>query len=349
MTCMARLEGVVRRGWLPALGVATLAGIVIAVNPVSLARVLRGLSPRDLAFMLPTVAGVYAFRALAWWTTLRRLDAGVGALRAFRVLIAARPLVFLPFGELGRIPVLEATGPVRAGAGQLVGTVAFQELIFLTLMGIAILPGIGLYPGLSPAVAVLLLLELGIVLVLFWERAFQGAVRLVERIGLLRRFDGELHDIRGAFLALFRGPTLLETVALNAAAVALAFALFMQSLHAVGATHVGFGEAAMVYALAFLLSSLSFIPGSLGVYEGIMTVFMALQGVPPAQGAAAALLYRGFNDGLVAAVGTALLLPLRGRLGARPLGGTREPAVAKREEVAVGQEVEDPARAAEAV
>jgi uncharacterized membrane protein YbhN (UPF0104 family) len=346
---MPRLNRRLRRAWLPALGVLTLAAIVIAVNPISLWRVIRGLSLRDLGFMLPTLIGVYAFRALAWRMTLRRIGVAISPLRALRVLVASRPLVFLPLGELGRVAVLEATGPVEVDAGQLIGTVAFQELIFLTLMGIAILPGLGAYPALSAPVAVLLLLELGILLALFWERAYLRAVAFVERIGVLRRFDCELRHIRTGFLALFHGPTLLQIVALNAAAVALAFALFMQSLHAVGAVHVGFGEAAMVYALAFLLSSLSFIPGSLGAYEGIMTVFMALQGVPPAQGAAAALLYRGFNDVLAAAVGTGLLLPLRRRLSRKPLGGAREPAVAQRKEIAVGQKVEDSAGAAEAV
>ena len=329
---MRRLLALARRTWLPAVGVAALIGIVIAVNPLSLWRVIRGLSLRDLAFMLPTVAGVYLFRALAWWVTLRRLGVGIGIVRAVRVLIAARPLVFLPFGELGRVAVLEATGPTGVDPGELMGSVAFQELIFLTLMGLALLPGLAAYPGLDAAVGLLLLLELSIILLLFRERAYLRAVSIVEHIGLFRRFDSPLRNIRTGFLELFHGPTLAATVLLNAAALALAFALFQQSLHAVGAVRVGFAQAAMVYALAFLLSSLSFLPGSLGAYEGIMTVFMAVQGVPPAQGAAAALLYRGFNDVLVATLGTALLLPLRRRMGrgARdtPLGGGRKPAVA---------------------
>jgi uncharacterized membrane protein YbhN (UPF0104 family) len=334
-----------RRIWLPALGVAALIGIVIAVNPLSLWRVLHGVSAGLLALMLPTVIGVYIFRTLAWWVTLRRIGVRIGVLRALRVMFASRPLTFLPFGELGRVAVLEATGVEGVDAGELIGTVAFQELIFLTLMGLALLPGLVMYPALDAIVGLLLLLELSIVGILFWERGYLRAVAAVERFGLFRRFDGELRRIRTAFLRLFHGPTFVATVALNAAAVTLAFALFLESLHAVGAVRVGFGVAAMAYALAFLLSSLSFIPGSLGAYEGILTVFMAIQGVPPAQGAAAALLYRGFNDLLIAAAGTPLLLPLRGRLsqaGQRAaLRRAGEPAVAQREEVAVGQHVQD--------
>lgn len=335
-----------RRAWLPALGVAALIGIVIAVNPLSLWRVIERVSIPQLLLMLPMVAGVYVFRALAWWVTLRQLGVPIGPLRAIRVLVAARPLVFLPFGELGRVAVLQAVQPSEVDGGQLIGTVAFQELIYLTLMGLALLPGLATYPGLDAAVALLLLLELSIVLVLFWERAYVRAVRVVEHVGVFRRFDCELLQIRTGFLRLFHGETLAATVGLNVAAVALAFALFEQSLHAVGATRVGFAQAAMVYALAFLLSSLSFLPGSLGAYEGIMTFFMAVQGVPPAQGAAAALLYRGMNDLLTAAIGTALILPLRSRLsrgGVRPSGGG-EPAVPGGEEVAIGEEVQHPPR-----
>jgi uncharacterized protein (TIRG00374 family) len=85
--------------------------------------------------------------------------------------------------------------------------------------------------------------------------------------------------------------------------VSLAFALFLLALHAVGVTNGGYAKAAFIYALGHILAAVSMLPGGVGVYEGVLTAFMALQGVPPSQGAAAALLYRGFNDLFMALLG----------------------------------------------
>ncbi|MGH7904838.1 MAG: lysylphosphatidylglycerol synthase domain-containing protein, partial [Candidatus Dormibacteraceae bacterium] len=98
-------------------------------------------------------------------------------------------------------------------------------------------------------------------------------------------------------------PTAAAVVVWNATAVAAAFLLFELALHAVGVTSVGFAQAAFIYALGHILAALSFLPGGIGAYEGVLTGFMALQGVPPSEGAAAALLYRGFNDIFMAGLG----------------------------------------------
>jgi uncharacterized protein (TIRG00374 family) len=126
---------------------------------------------------------------------------------------------------------------------------------------------------------------------------------MVERIRFLRRFDRELRDIRPAFVKLFQPRIGLTIVLINAVAVALAFALFLLALHAVGVNNVGFAKAAFIYALGHILAALTFLPGGVGAYEGILTAFMALQGVPPSTGAAAAILYRGFNDIFMALIG----------------------------------------------
>jgi uncharacterized membrane protein YbhN (UPF0104 family) len=300
-----------RTAVLLAVGLAALTGLILAVKPLRLFAVLRQVSPAELLTMLPVALGIYIFRGLGWWVALRRIGVRLSPLRATWALFAGKPLVFVPLGDLGRVAVLEAMGVEGHDAGELVGTVAFQELTYLTLMGLAMLPGISVVPQIGAVVAVLLPIQLIIFVILFYRPAFERAVTLAEHAGLLRRYDAELRHIRGSFIRLFNGPTLAATVFLNGISVLLAFVLFEQALHAVRVTGVGFLQAAMIYSLGFILSGFTFLPGNLGAYEGILTFFTSLQGVAPTSATAAALLYRGFNDLLVAGIGIGLWLPIR--------------------------------------
>ena len=91
----------------------------------------------------------------------------------------------------------------------------------------------------------------------------------------------------------------------NTVSVALMYVLFYLALQAVGVTSLSFPQAAFVYGFAHLLSGLSFLPSGMGSQEAIVTGLLATHGVPASTGAAASLLYRGFNDGLMAVVGAA--------------------------------------------
>lgn len=324
----------IRRYWLAGLGVLGLAALVLAVNPVSLGRVFAHANGMDLVLMLPIVLAIYVSRGLGWWITLRRLGLHVSPQRATWALFAAKPVVFLPLGDLGRVAILEVTCAAEGrDAGELTGTVAFQELMYLTLTGLVLIPGIVRIHALGAIVAVLLLLQILIFAVLFWQPAYEWALQTVERIQVLRRFDAQLHHIRGAFLQLWDVRTFLATLVFNAAGVAGSFWLFELSLHAVGATHVGFAEAGLVYALATLLGGFSFVPGSLGFYEGIITFVLAILGIAPSQAAAGALIFRGYNDVIMSLIGLGLLAPLRARtargvsLGARLQGIADCPAI----------------------
>jgi uncharacterized membrane protein YbhN (UPF0104 family) len=84
---------------------------------------------------------------------------------------------------------------------------------------------------------------------------------------------------------------------------------------------VSFIAAAFVLALSFVIAGISLIPGGVGPFEGLLTVLMIANGVPVAAGAAAGLLFRGFNDVLMAAVGALFLVLIRrGRLRERTRG-----------------------------
>jgi uncharacterized membrane protein YbhN (UPF0104 family) len=155
--------------------------------------------------------------------------------------------------------------------------------------------------------------------VLVWKPAYNRAIRTVERVRLLRRFDSQLRSIRPAFLELLHARVIVLVVMCNAAAVGLSFFLFYLSLHAIGQSQISMINAAFVLALSHILSGLSLIPGGVGPFEGLVTVLLITSGVPPASGAAAGLLYRGFNDILMAGVGAVFLVLIRrGRIREQP-------------------------------
>jgi glycosyltransferase 2 family protein len=297
------VRGVLRRHWLAIFGLVSLAGLVVAIDPAKLGRVLEHVHLVPLLLMLPCTLAVYAVRALGWRVALQETGVRISVHRAITVMVAGQTLIFLPAGDLARVRMIRETGASGRDAGELTGTIAFQELLYMTLMGFAVVPAIASHPDVGAVVALVTLAQVGIFVVLLWKRGYDWAVRTVERIPLLRRFDRDLRGIRPAFAHLFSLRAGLPIVAWNALAVGLAFLLFELALHAVGVSNVGYAKAAFIYALGHILAAVSMLPGGVGVYEGVLTAFMALQGVPPSQGAAAALLYRGFNDVAMAALG----------------------------------------------
>lgn len=315
---------VLRRHWVLSLGVVSIIGLVVAINPVKLGGVLERVHWLPLVLMAPCTVLIYVVRGFGWHVALRRIGVDIGVHRTITVMLAGQTLIFLPAGDLARVKMVRETGSSGRDAGEITGTIAFQELLYMTLMGFAVLPAIAQHPDIGALVAVITLAQASIFAVLLWEPGYNWAVRMVERIRFLRRFDRDLRDIRPAFAHLFQPRAGIPIVALNAVAVALAFLLFELALHAVGVNNVGFAKAAFIYALGHILAALSFLPGGVGVYEGVLTAFMALQGVPPPEGAAAALLYRGFNDILMALLGLGAAWWLRRHWPRRARRGRRQ-------------------------
>jgi uncharacterized membrane protein YbhN (UPF0104 family) len=326
-SALARLARLARRHWRLLAGVAALAGLVVAVNPGQLDAVVRNLQIRPLLLMPPTAIAIHAIRALGWRSALHRVGVTIGVGRAILVVLAARPFAFLPAGDLARVPLLQAGGAAVGRGGEVVATIAFQEVAFLTLMGLSVIPALGRLPWLGALVVVLLAADLAVWLVLLWGPAYRWARSWAERWKWLSRFHDDLDHLRPAFLRLFSAPTAARVLLSNAGAVALSFLLFKLALASAGQGQVGYPSAAFTYALAHILSGLSMLPGGLGAYEGILTGFLALQGIPPASGATAAILQRLFYDGFVALVGLAAAIGVGAQVAR---GGAQPPPEASR-------------------
>ena len=306
---------------LEVVAVLCLLALVLAVDPATLAGVFRHTDVRLVLVMLPVTLAMYLARSVGWWITLREVGVDVDLPHSVAVEFAGQTMVFMPTGDLARIALIKEVTATRRSGGELTATIAFNELLFMTIIGLGVLPRVATHPDVALLVVAMVVAHLLILTVLVWEPAYNWAIRTIERIKVLRRFDPQLRSIRPAFLELLHVRVVVPVVFCNAVAVGLSFLLFYLSLHAIGQGQVSLVTAAFVLALSHILSGLSLIPGGVGPFEGLLTVLLITSGVPPASGAAAGLLYRAFNDILMAGIGAAFLVMIRsGRLRERQPG-----------------------------
>jgi uncharacterized membrane protein YbhN (UPF0104 family) len=300
---LAAVLGFLRRHWLESIAVLSLVGLVVAVNPLRLAGALGRTRPAELALMLPVVLLVYGFRGLGWWVALRHVGVRISPFRSVYLMYAGQALIFMPTGDLARVALVERTGASGRGEGTLAGTIAFQELVYLGLVGLGVLPRVALHPDIAILVVLMTAAHAGIFVLILWERAYRWAVDVVTRIRLFGRFKPKLESLRPAFVEMMRPWNLAGVLVFNALAVGFLYLLFYLALRAVGITSLTFTEATFAYGLAHILSGLSFLPAGVGSQEAIVTGLLATHGVPVSTGAAASLVFRGFNDVVMAVVG----------------------------------------------
>jgi hypothetical protein len=129
-----------RRHWLVAVGLIAVGGLIVAVQPSNVGRVLEEADPAPLALMLPCVLLLYLFHGMAWWRALRGIDAPIGLRRAIEVTYISQAFVFLPGGDLWRVPVIKAESGDRVETGAVAGTVVFDDLVFFFVLTFAMVP-----------------------------------------------------------------------------------------------------------------------------------------------------------------------------------------------------------------
>ncbi len=300
-----------RQHWLAATALLCVIGLVIGVNPAKLATALHKTNWRIALLMVPVTIATYALRGAAWWLALRKIGEKITLARCLAIEFAGQVMIFLPMGDLARVAMARRAAKSPPGAGTVAGTIAFQELVYMTLVGLGVLPRVFTQPDIAIVVLVMTIAHVGVFTILIWKRAYLWALRTVERIRILRRFDAQLRELQPTFAQLFTPSVLFPVLGLNVVSVLLTYLLFYLAVVALGATQVTFIAAAFVLGLSYILSALSFLPGGLGVFEGLLTVLMIANGVPPAVGAAAGLLYRAYNDVLMALLGAVASLFVR--------------------------------------
>lgn len=276
------------------IALVSLAGLVTVVHPSELGRVFGGMDWRIALLMVPVVLASYLLRGFAWWLALRCVDVGLSLARTLIVELAGQLMVTLPLGDLSRVAMARKLSRGK-GVGHLTGTIAFQELTFTMMLGLGILPRAVSQPGIALLAILMSLLHIGIVTVIVWKPAYEWSLRRVERIRFLRRFDRQLREVRPSVVSLFDWRALVPILLCQAVAALLSFFLFYLALRGLG-IHISYEASTFVLALSYVLAGMSLVPGGIGPFEALLTLLLVTNGVPAAAGAAAGLLYRGYND-----------------------------------------------------
>jgi uncharacterized membrane protein YbhN (UPF0104 family) len=261
--------------------------------------------------MVPVAVGVYLCHGTAWWVALRGIGEHIGVPETQLIELAGQIMIFLPLGDLTRVAMVRSSDHEQ-GVGAITATVTLQELSYMLLMSLGALPQLVQRPNVALLMLAMILGFVGIFVVLLWEPAYEHAIRVVEKVRFFRRFDAQLHDIRPAFQRLFRARTLCGVLVFQALAALLSFLLFYLALVAIG-LKVSYVAAVFVLGVSFTFSAISFLPLGIGAFEGLLTVIIVTYGIPAAAGAGSALIFRGYNDVLMALIGTPCLLYVRRR------------------------------------
>ncbi len=305
-TELRKALGMLRDNWIVAVGLMAVVALVVAVDPVKLGRDLANAELAVVLLMLPTVIVLYLLHGVAWWIALHGIRAPVGIRQAITITFISQAFVFLPGGDLWRVPIVRSEGGQELGPGQLTATVVFDNLVYFFVLTFAMVPAAVRIPAFAVPLGLALLPQLAILGILLSPRLYRFLVDRLMRIRFLRRFEPELLLLGPAFQQLMTARTLIPIVAVDVGCAALATGLFALSVTSVHAAGFSLQQIAFTYSSGQVLAGLTSVPAALGLYEGMMTGFMAAQGVAPAVAAAAAFIYRGINDVLMAIVGLAI-------------------------------------------
>ena len=305
------LRGLTRMGarllghWKILLACSALGTLILAVDPLRLLRALERLRPLSLGELMLAVLAFYFFKAMGWRSALVALGIPASRRRTVLATFGAQTASLLPLGSLSRVVLLGDSREIDYGA--VTASIAFQELLLLILMALASIPGMIRFPQAGVIAGAMLLATMAAFATLLWRPLYDRAVDLVGKVPYLGRFEGEIRNLPIGFRRLLQLKVAIRLVAWNAISLACAFGLFFVALRAIGVTQVTFARSALVFSVSYMLGALSLLPGGLGAYEATMTGFLVLMGIAAPLGAAAALVYRGFNDGFMALVGLASL------------------------------------------
>lgn len=163
-----------------------------------------------LAAMLPVVLSLYFIRGVTWFVVVRAAGQPVGFGQAIRITFISQMFVFLPGGDLWKVPLVRLAKGGRVDTGVLTGTVVFDDLIYLFVLTFAMVPLVIGAPLLSIPLAVALLPQLVIFAILLSPSVYGALASRVGNLGPFRRFRSELAVLGPSFRSLVRIHTTLK-------------------------------------------------------------------------------------------------------------------------------------------
>ncbi len=278
------------------LAVAALASLLVAVDPGS---VLRSAAGFDLWLVLPLLllaVGFYLLQGLRWHQLLDAVGVRQPIADSELINLAGQSVsAVLPLGDLTRALMVSASSGVEFGAAA--ATVTVQELTFTLLVVLAAVPGLGrLHDGVIWMLAVVAGVG-AVIAILTVNRAFRLARVMVSSMPILRRLLGQIEALQREVRQLLSRPRVLAGSVIDLGRVMAATAAMMLILRGLHINSLGWSEAALVLAVAYVGGALSLLPGGVGANEASVIGMLVVLGVDPAAAAAAAILQRLWLSG----------------------------------------------------
>jgi uncharacterized protein (TIRG00374 family) len=261
----------------------------------------------------------YALRFVRWQLYLRMQQVRVPVASSAVVFGAGLSLSITPakLGELVKAYLLrEMHDSPAPRTAPIVVAERVTDLIALLCLAVV---GVATY-GVDPTfvIAAGALIAVGLVL-LAWPRPTRALIDLFSRPAKLRRLREPLHETLGHLASLCRPvPLVIATVIAIPAWGCECFG-FSVICNAFPGAHVGIGLAMVIYAGTTIAGALSFLPGGLGVSEGVMTLALVRWKLDRATAVAATLLTRVATLWFAVVLGIGFLTLARRRIRKRVL------------------------------
>jgi uncharacterized membrane protein YbhN (UPF0104 family) len=261
----------------------------------------------------------YTLRFLRWQLYLRMQHVRVPVASSAVVFGAGLSLSITPakLGELVKSYLLREMHDVPAPrTAPIIVAERVTDLIALLCLAVVGVAAYGVDPTLVIAAGALI--AIGLVL-LAWQRPTGALIDLVTSPGRLRRLRDPLHETLGHLSSLCRpGPLALATLIAVPAWACECVGFYLICRGFPGA-HVDLGLAMVIYAGTTIAGALSFLPGGLGVTEGMMTLALVRWRLDRATAVAATLLTRLATLWFAVLLGIGFLTLARRRIRRRVL------------------------------
>lgn len=285
----------------PAIGVAAIAALVLAIDPRSFGLAVQ----RFNVLLLPAIVAVsiayYIVQGVRWHFLL--IDVGVRLRLRDTVLltVAGQATSLLPLGELTRAVFVAEAANAEFGAAVAAETV--QELLYMFVLLLFAIPGLLAIPHAWGGIVVVLVFIVGVLAGMTWCPLYRWLRLAVARTPLLKRVLHQVDEVHNDLTLLMRKPGTIGWSWLSALQAAAMISTLWLVAQAVAPGQLSWQNAALVFAVSSVAGLLSLIPGGIGAYEGSIIGLLVGLGINPGVAAAIAVLQRLSSQGIATAVG----------------------------------------------
>lgn len=310
-----------RRALPVAIALAALTGLVLVVNPRSLATALSRFNPVVAPLVVLVTASWFVLQGVRWHHLLRVAGSGLRLADSVLLSVAGQTITaLLPLGDLTRAVFATEAAGLEVGAAA--ATVTVQELTFTLFLVLLATPGmIALHVG-TGIVAAVIAGVLAIFAILTVPPLFAMVRGAAALLPLPRRVLAQVDELQRETVRLLRRRDTAAWSLLDLARAAVGATVLWLIVQGLDPGAIGWWKAAFVVAVAYVGGAVSFLPGGTGANDASVVGLLILLGLDAGTAGAAALLQRVAFTGLATGMGLTAYVVARRRF---TLGGLLAP------------------------